>query len=42
MLIGTRFSVSVYFIFETIETLIPDAEISPNKDWEGDILVILC
>ena len=42
MLIETRFNVLLYFISETIETLIPDAEINPNKDWEGDILIIAC
>ena len=24
---------------ETLETLLPETEMSPNKDWEGDILL---
>jgi len=24
---------------ETVEMLLPETEMSPNKDWEGDILI---
>ena len=29
----------IFHLYETVEMLLPETEISPNKDWEGDILL---
>lgn len=42
-MVGDKSPLNMCIVFlhhcETLETLLPETEMSPNKDWEGDILL---